>query len=70
MHEFTDEDRERSAKATKRHYARKEKRGDVVTRRDCKLIDEGWHRFWMKRGGHPVESDEARFGGKGKPKNH
>ena len=33
-----------------RHYG-------YVTRRDCELVDEGWHRFWMKRGLKPPMVD-------------
>ena len=43
------------AKAVKRYYARQQALGHVITQKDCKMINEACHRFWMKRGGMPKE---------------
>jgi len=61
---------EAGARAAKRHYARKQMRGDVITQKDCKLIDEACHEFWVKRGGRPEFRDELIFGVNDKPVDH
>ena len=45
-------------------------RWNVVTCKDQKMIDEGWHRFWMNRGGSPKVRDDLVFGKRAKPRGH
>ena len=66
-YKFTKKDRKKSGLATRRHYAKMEERGDVITQKDCKIIDEACHRFWVKRGGKPRVDGEILFGGKARP---
>ena len=69
-HKFTGKDRKKSASATKKYYAKQGLLGLVVTQKDCKLIDEACHRFWMKRGGMPKVYDDMSFGRKAKDGSH
>ena len=69
-HKFTGKDRKKSASATKKYYAKQGLLGLVVTQKDCKLIDEACHRFWMKRGGMPKVYDDMSFGRKARDGSH
>ena len=69
-HKFTGKDRKKSASATKKYYAKQQAFGHVVTQKDCKLIDEACHRFWVKRGGMPKVNDDILFGSKARSGSH
>ena len=43
-------------------------RWNVVTCKDQKMIDEGWHRFWARRGMKPPSESDFRFSDKPREK--
>ena len=42
---------------------------NTVTQKDQKMINEGWHRFWAKRGMEPPTDSDLSFSEKPRKKN-
>ena len=69
-HEFSDKERKLGNASQRKAAIKRAERSSEITQRDCELIDEGWHRFWMNRGGSPKVRDDLVFGKRAKPRGH